>query len=89
MSGWSPPSIPRPWLVAALGLYALVVAYSVLIAGQLLLGVVPGLFLVGLYLLWRLLVAVEAIAEAQQRLADHRTERGEQLEAPDEAERRQ
>jgi hypothetical protein len=76
MADWSPPTVPRPWLVTAVVLYAAVVAYGVLIAGQLLLTVFPGLLVVGLYLLWRFVVAVEAIADAQQRLANHRTEAG-------------
>jgi hypothetical protein len=72
MSDWSPPSVSRTWLAVAVVLYALLVAYGVVIAGQLLLTVFPGLFALGLYLLWRFIVAVEAIADAQQRLADAR-----------------
>jgi hypothetical protein len=52
-------------------LYALILVYSIVIAGQLLLGVLPGLILLVIYLLWRLVVAVEAIADAQQRMVDH------------------
>jgi hypothetical protein len=52
-------------------LYALLLAYSIVIAGRLLLGVLPGLILLVIYLLWRLVVAVEAIADAQQRMVDH------------------
>lgn len=69
MTDWSPPSIPRPWLIAGVVFYILLLAYSVLITGQLLLGVLPGFLLFGLYFLWRVLAAVEAIADAQQRMA--------------------
>jgi hypothetical protein len=72
MANWSPPSLPRKWLAAAAALYVLLLAYSVLVLGQLLLGVLPGLLFVSLYVLWRFLAAVEAIADAQQRLADRR-----------------
>jgi hypothetical protein len=74
MSDWSPPSVPRNWLVAIAVCYAVLLAYSVLIAGQLLLGVLPGFAIVFLYFLWRALVAVEAIADAQQRLASRHEE---------------
>lgn len=79
MSDWSPPSVPRAWLGVALVLYVLFTAYSVVIAGRVLLTVFPGLALLSLYLLWRFIVAVEAIADAQQRLADSR-ERGETVD---------
>lgn len=69
MSHWSPPSLPRPWLAATGVLYALVLAYSLLVIQQLLVGVLFGLVPVSLYLLWRFLAAVEAIADALQRIA--------------------
>lgn len=69
MSHWSPPSVPRPWLAAAGVLYALVLAYSLLVAQQLLLGLLFGVVPVSVYLLWRFLVTVEAIADALQRIA--------------------
>lgn len=69
MPDWSPPSIPRPWLLAGVVFYILLLAYLILIAGQLLLGVLPGVLLLGVYFLWRGLAAVEAIADAQQRMA--------------------
>jgi hypothetical protein len=72
MANWSPPSVPRTWLVVAAVLYVLLLAYSVLVLGQLLLGVLPGLLFVGLYVLWRFLTAIEAIADAQQRIARQR-----------------
>jgi hypothetical protein len=72
MTNWSPPSLPRRWLAVAAALYALVIAYSVVVLGQLLLGVLPGLLFVSLYVSWRALAAVEAIADAQQRIAHQR-----------------
>jgi hypothetical protein len=72
MADWSPPSIPRNWLAAIVVFYALFLGYSILIAGQLLLGVIPAFVLGLLYFSWRLLVAVEAIANALQRIASQR-----------------
>jgi membrane protein implicated in regulation of membrane protease activity len=69
MSGWSPPSVPRNWLLVAAVLYAFVLAYSLLIAQQVLLAVFLGLFVASIYLFWRVLRAFEAIADAQQRRA--------------------
>lgn len=69
MEGWSPPSIPRNWLIAIVIFYIAFLAYSILIAGQLLLGVFPAFIIAFFYILWRALVAVEAIADAQQRIA--------------------
>ena len=71
MSGWSPPSLSRRTVAAIATGYVLIAAYSLVIAAQLLLGVVlPGVVLLGSYLLWRFLRAVEAIADALQRIAD-------------------
>ncbi|WP_226012477.1 hypothetical protein [Halomicrobium salinisoli] len=76
MAGWSSPR-PSPKAVAAgVVLYALVLAYALLIVQQVLLGILFGVFFAGLYFAWRLLRAIEAIADAQQRLADQRR-RGE------------
>lgn len=73
MSDWSPPSLPQGWLAIGVSAYLLVLAYALLIARQVLLGVLIGLFLALFYFLWRFLAALEAIADAQQRLAgDHR-----------------
>ena len=72
MANWSPPSLPRTWLAVAAALYVLVIAYSVLVLGQILLGLLPGIVLGVLYFSWRVLAAVEAIADAQQRLARQR-----------------
>jgi CHASE2 domain-containing sensor protein len=74
VTGWTPPSIPRHWLAATVILYVLFLGYSIFIAGQLLLGVVPAVAIVSVYLPWRFLVAVEAIADAQQRIASQREE---------------
>lgn len=72
MSEWSPPAISRPWLVA-IGLgYALVLAYSIVIVHQILLGIFLGFLIASLYLLWRFIAAFEAIADAQQRIARQR-----------------
>ena len=62
MSDYSPPSLPTPLAGGALALLAAVFAYSVMIAHQPLLGVLPAL-LVGVgYYAWRVLAALEAIA---------------------------
>ena len=73
MSGWSPPSLSRRTVAAIATGYVLIAAYSLVITAQLLLGVIlPGVVLLGSYLLWRVLRAVEAIADALQRIADAR-----------------
>lgn len=73
MSGWSPPEISREWLVGVGVVYIALLGYSLVVVQQvLLLGLFPGLLLVSLYLLWRFLVAVEAIADALQRIAHQR-----------------
>lgn len=74
MTDWSPPSIPRNWLVAIVVFYIAFLAYSIVIAGQLLLGVFPAFIIVFLYIIWRALAAVEAIADAQQRIASQQEE---------------
>ena len=75
MSDWSPASLPRNWLVATAALSLLFVAYSVVVTQRVLLALFPLFGLLSLYLLWRLIVAVEGIADAQQRLADQRERR--------------
>jgi len=72
MSGWSPPRVPREWLVGIAVGYLLLVAYMLVIVGQVLLAVLPGVVLVSTYLVWRFIRAVEAIADALQRIADDR-----------------
>ena len=72
MSDWSPASIPSRWLGLLVLLYVLLLGYSVLIIHQPLILICFGMLFVSLYLLWRFLVAVEAIAGALQRIADSR-----------------
>ncbi|ESS06665.1 MAG: hypothetical protein A07HB70_01386 [uncultured archaeon A07HB70] len=72
MSGWSPPTLSRRQLATVGLLIAVSVTYSVFVAAQLLLALGPVVLLVTLYLAWRLLLAVEAIADALQRIADAR-----------------
>jgi len=72
MAGWSPPS-PSQRVVAGVAIaYAVVLADMILIWGTILLGVVVGLVLVVAYFLWRLLVAVEAVADGVHRIAAER-----------------
>ncbi|WP_136716280.1 hypothetical protein [Halorientalis salina] len=74
MPGYSPPSIPRSWL-AGIGLvFALLFGYSLLVVQTPLLVLFPAVLAGLLYVGWRFLVAIEAIADAQQRLARHREE---------------
>jgi len=72
MSDWSPPSIPRTWLLVSSVLFVLLFAYSVVILAQPLIVLVLGASIVWFYLLWRFIVAIEAIADAQQRIATQR-----------------
>lgn len=61
---------PRPLLAAVFALVAtIILLYSVLIAQQLLLGLLVVGSLLGAYFAYRLLVAVERLADAAQRLA--------------------
>ena len=71
MSDWSPPAVRRSWLVGFGVVYLLVLAYSMVIAGQILLGLLIGVAFGLLYLGWRFLAAIEAIADALQRIARH------------------
>jgi hypothetical protein len=64
--------VPREWLVGIAVGYLLLVAYMLVIVGQVLLAVLPGVVLVSTYLVWRFIRAVEAIADALQRIADDR-----------------
>lgn len=74
MSDWSPPTLSRGQLAGiVVGLLA-VAAYSLVIVGQLLLVIVPAIAVVAAYLVWRFVVAVEAIADALQRLAADKTD---------------
>ena len=76
MPGWSPPSVPRTALVTAAVLYAVVLVYLVLIRGTILLGLFPGVVAVVLYVVWRFLVALEAIADGVHRIADQHEREG-------------
>lgn len=60
----SPPSVSRTWLVGIGLVYILVVGYSVIVLQQLTVGLILGVLLVVLYLLWWALTAMEAIADA-------------------------
>ena len=72
MSGWSPPSIARPWLVTIGLVYLLLFSYLVIVAQQILLGILIGVLFGVLYLMWRFVAAVVAIADALQRIARYR-----------------
>jgi len=72
MSAWSRPRLSRPVAVGLAICYLLVLAYSVIIAGQILLGILIGAVFGTVYLGWRFLAAVEAIADALQRIARQR-----------------
>jgi hypothetical protein len=74
MSDWSPPTLSRGQLAGIVVTLLAAAAYSLVIAQQLLLVVVPAAALLAVYLTWRFIVAVEAIADALQRIADHKTE---------------
>ncbi|MFQ3476314.1 hypothetical protein HKK80_08640 [Halonotius sp. F2-221B] len=74
MSEWSPPTLSRGQLAGIIVALLAVSAYSLVIVQQLLLVVVPAAALLAVYLTWRFIVAVEAIADALQRIADHKTE---------------
>ena len=69
MSEWSPPTVRRSWLVVFGIGYLLVLAYTVVIAQGILLGILIGVLCGALYLGWRFLAAIEAIADAHQRIA--------------------
>lgn len=72
MSGWSPPS-PSNRTVAVVGILLLaVLLYALLIAQHVLLGLFPVVAVGAGYVAWRLLLAIEAIADALQRLATAR-----------------
>jgi len=75
MSEWSPPT-PSRTAIAAFALVAvLLLAYALLIVQQFLLGVLPIVLVALGYLIWRVVVALEAIADAAQRIADERERR--------------
>lgn len=70
-SEWSPPTIPRGLRVIVLVVTLLWIAYTLVIIQEILLGLLV-VFLFGcLYVGWRFLAAIEAIAVALQRIAGH------------------
>jgi len=75
MSDWSPPTLSRGQLAGIIGGLLAVAAYSLVIAQQLLLVMVPATAVVVGYLAWRFVAAIEAIADAIQRIADHTSDK--------------
>ena len=76
MSGWSPPK-PSSGQLAGIGfVVSVIIGYATIIAQQLLLGLIPALFILLLYFAWRFLRAIEACADALHRIAD--SQRSEQ-----------
>lgn len=69
MSAWSPPAIPTKWLVLGIVAYLILLAYAAIVVQEILLALLPGIAFVVLYVLVRFLAAVEAIADALQRIA--------------------
>lgn len=69
MTKWTRATIPREWLVGLLAIYLVGFAYLIMVAQQLLLGILLGGVIITLYIVWRFLVAIEAIADAHQRIA--------------------
>ncbi|MCU4800696.1 hypothetical protein OB920_09970 [Halobacteria archaeon HArc-gm2] len=71
MSERSPSRLPSPWITAGIVvLWMAWVLYSLIIIQQILLGLLPGVVLLGGYVAWRFLSAFEAIADGLQRIAD-------------------
>jgi len=69
------PSLTDSGLAAPLAvLSAVVILYSLLIAQQILLGIVAVVVIWLIYLLYRLLVQVGRIATALERLVEHRVD---------------
>jgi hypothetical protein len=70
MSDWSPHSFPRQWLAGGAVLYVALVAYGLLVVQEILLfAVFPPLLFGSIYFAWRLLRAIEAVADGVQRIA--------------------
>ncbi len=72
MLGWSPPRLSTETLVGLALLYVLLLGYATVVVQQILLGLWVGLTVAIVYLAWRFLVAIEAIADALQRIAAER-----------------
>lgn len=69
MSGWSPPSPSNRTVALVGGLLLAVLLYALLVVQNVLLGLFPVVAVGAGYIAWRLLVAIEAIADGLQRLA--------------------
>ena len=72
MADRSPPSPPSSIVVVFLCCWLLWLLYALLVMQAVLLGLLPGLLAAAGYVAWRLLVAVESIADSLQRLAEER-----------------
>lgn len=72
MSAWSPPSLSRRQVLGIVLAYAFVLAYAVLVQGQFFSGLLFGVVLATAYVVWRFLVALEAVAAGVHRIADQR-----------------
>lgn len=72
MSEWSPPAVPRVWVPVGLVLWMAWILYTLVIMQQVVVGLFPAFLLFLAYVAWRFLAALEAIADAQQRLATER-----------------
>lgn len=74
MSGWSPPRPSNGQIAGIILVVVVIFAYSTIIAQQLLLGLFPALIIFVVYFVWRFLRAIEACADALQRIADNKSE---------------
>ncbi|MFB6178808.1 MAG: hypothetical protein ABEI77_03675 [Halorientalis sp.] len=72
MGGYSPPTVPPMWFRGSVLLFVVLLGFALLVTQTPLLVVIPVLLVVGLYLSWRFLLAIEAIADALQRMAQQR-----------------
>lgn len=72
MAGYSPPSIPSRWFGGSVLLFAVLLGYSLFVVQTPLLVLFPAVLAGFLYVGWRFLLAVEAIADALQRIVDQR-----------------
>jgi hypothetical protein len=72
MADRSPPIPSSSIVVVFLCCWVLWLLYALLVLQAVLLGLLPGLLAAAGYVAWRLLVAVESIADSLRRLADER-----------------
>ncbi|MFD1585562.1 hypothetical protein ACFR9U_01100 [Halorientalis brevis] len=72
MAGYSPPPIPSSWFGGSVLLFAVLLGYALFIVQTPLLVLFPVVLAGFLYVGWRFLLAVEAIADALQRIAQQR-----------------